>query len=217
LVLDSTPRRRFGVALGVVLTSVSAGLLGFAGTAAAHTNRSHADCVDDTTTLTVDLTAYNDRKPNTVKITDNGTVLHDGEFGKGYQDTFEVPGDVEHTFTIDVVAWDDPVKEQNDKNWSFTDEHVVKACVEVTEPPTEPSEPTTPPETTTTTTEPPAPTSSEAPPVPSTSPTTTTTAEVQEEALAETGASVALPLGIAGVLIVGGVVALFVVRRRSKA
>lgn len=215
MALNSTPRRRFGVALGVVFTTVSAGLIGFAGTAAAHTNKSHAECVDDTTTLTVDLTAYNDRKTNTVKITDNGTVLHEGDFGKNYQDSFEVPGDVEHVFTIDVEAWDDPKGEDNDKNWSFVAEHKVAACVEVTEPPVETT--TTTPPVETTTTEPPAPTSSEAPPVPSTSPTTTTTTEVQEEALAETGASIALPLGIGGLLVVGGAVALFVVRRRSKA
>jgi LPXTG-motif cell wall-anchored protein len=217
LALNLTPRRRFGVALGVVLATVSTGLIGFVGTAGAHTNRSSAECVDDTTTLTVDLTAYRDEKKNTVKITDNGTVLHEGEFGKNFQKEFDAPGDVEHIFTIEVKAWDDPKAE---KGWSFTDEHKVAACVEVTEPPTSTSETTPPSETTTTTTTteaPPAPTSSEvAPPVATTPPTTTTT-EVQEEALAETGASIALPLGIAGVLIVGGVGALFVVRRRSKA
>lgn len=210
MALNSTPRRRFGVALGVVLATASAGLIGFAGTAAAHTNKSHADCVDDTTTLTVDLTAYNDRKSNTVKITDNGAVLHEGDFGKDYQDAFEVPGDVKHTFTIDVVAHDD---KDGKKGWTFSDEHVVEACVEPTQPPTE-TEPTQPP-TETTTTEPPAPTSSEAPPVVTTSPSPSPVAE--EEVLAETGASIALPLGIGGVLIIGGVVALFVVRRRSKA
>jgi LPXTG-motif cell wall-anchored protein len=214
LALNLTPRRRFGVALGVVLATVSTGLIGLTGTAGAHTNRSAAECVDDTTTLTVDLTAYNKKKDNTVTVTDNGTVVHEGSFEENYQEKFEVPGDVEHVFTIEVKAWDDP---KGEKGWSFTDEHKVAACVEVTEPPTETTETTPPSETTTTTTEaPPAPTSSEAPPVATTPPTTTTT-EVQEEALAETGASIALPLGIAGVLIVGGVGALFVVRRRSKA
>jgi LPXTG-motif cell wall-anchored protein len=217
LALNLTPSRRFGVGLGVVLATVSTGLIGLAGVAGAHTNRSSAECVDDTATLTVDLTAYNDKKPNKVKITDNGTVLHEGEFGEDYQETFEAPGDVKHTFTITVEAWDDPIAEHNDKHWSFTDDHEVLACVKVTEPPTETTETTPPTETTTTTTEvPPTSTSSEAPPVPTTPPTTTTT-EVQEEALAETGASIALPLGIAGVLIVGGAGALFVVRRRSKA
>jgi LPXTG-motif cell wall-anchored protein len=216
LALNLTPRRRFGVALGVAVATVSTGLIGFAGTAGAHTNRSAAECVDDTTTLTVDLTAYNKKKDNSVKITDNGSVVHEGTFKENYREKFEVPGDVEHTFTIEVKAWDDPKAE---KGWSFTDEHKVEACVEVTTPPSTTTETTPPSETTTTTTEvPPTSTSSEAPPVPTTPPTTTTTTpEVQEEALAETGASIALPLGIAGVLIVGGAGALFVVRRRSKA
>lgn len=208
MALNSSPRRRYGVGLGVVLATVSAGMIGFVGTAAAHTNKSKAECVDDTTTLTVDLTAYNTKVKNTVKITDGETVLHEGEFPKGtYQEQFEVPGDVEHVFTIVVKAGDDP---EGKKGWSFTDEHKVEACVE-TPPPS--SETSTPPVETTTET--PAPTSSEAPPAPTTPPTTTTTE--QEEVLAETGASVALPLGIAGVLIVGGAGALFVVRRRSKA
>lgn len=208
MALNSTPRRRYGVAIGVVLTAVTAGMIGFVGTAAAHTNKSKAECVDDTTTLTVDLTAYNKREANTVKITDGDTVLHEGEFDENYQEQFEVPGDVEHVFTIDVKAWDDP---EGKKGWTFTEEHKVAACVEQTTPPS--SEPTTPPVETTTET--PVPTSSEAPPAPTTPPTTTTTE--QEEVLAETGASVALPLGIAGVLIVGGVGAMFFVRRRSKA
>jgi LPXTG-motif cell wall-anchored protein len=195
------------VGLGVVLATVSAGMIGFVGSAAAHTNKSSAECVDPTTTLTVDLTAYNTRVTNTVKVTDGETVLHEGEIKQGvYQEKFEVPGDVAHVFTIVVKAGDDL---DGKKGWSFTDEHKVEACVQ----------PTTPPETTTppveTTTETPAPTSSEAPPAPTTPPTTTTTEK--EEVLAETGASVALPLGIAGVLIVGGAGALFVVRRRGKA
>src|SRR5690349_4885110 len=181
-------------------------MVGFVGTAAAHTNSSKAECVDDTTTLTVNLTAYSGKHDNSVKITDGETVLDENaDFGKEYSKVFEVPGDVEHLFTIDVKAGD------NDR-YSFTKEYKVEACVET--PPPSSSEPSTPPVETTTET-PAPPTSSEAPPAPTTPPTTTTTE--QEEVLAETGASVALPLGIAGVLIVGGAGALFVVRRRSKA
>ncbi|MFI7679997.1 LPXTG cell wall anchor domain-containing protein [Actinophytocola sp. NPDC049390] len=184
-------------------------MIGFVGTAAAHTNKSSAKCEGDTTTLTVDLTAYNPEKTNSVTITDGDTVLHDDkDFGPEYKDVFEVPGDVEHVFTIDVKAGDDP---NGTEGWSFTQEYKIAACVEQTTPPS--SETTTPPVETTT--EAPVPTSSEAPPAPTTPPTTTTTE--QEEVLAETGASVALPLGIAGVLIVGGVGAMFFVRRRNKA
>ena len=206
MALNPSPRRRYGVGLGVVLATVSAGMIGFVGTASAHTNSSSAECVDPTTTLNVNLTAYSgkDEDKNTVKITDGDTVLDENnDFGKEYAKKFEVPGDVEHNFTIVVKAGDD------DK-YSFTKEYKVEACVQPTTPPSE----TTPPAETTTET-PAPPTSSEAPPAPTTPPTTTTTE--QEEVLAETGASVALPLGLAGVLIVGGAGALFVVRRRSKA
>ncbi|MDQ3788333.1 MAG: LPXTG cell wall anchor domain-containing protein [Actinomycetota bacterium] len=156
-------------------------MIGFVGTAAAHTNRSHAKCEGDTTTLTVDLTAYNPGKTNTVKITDGDKVLDENtDFGDKYQEVFEVPGDVKHVFTIEVKAGDDV---KGHEGWSFTKEYTVEACVEQTTPPTET--------------------------------TTTTTTTEQEEVLAETGASVALPLGIAGVLIVGGVGAMFFVRRRK--
>jgi LPXTG-motif cell wall-anchored protein len=217
MAINSTPRRRFGVALGVVLTTVTAGLIGFAGTASAHTNRTHASCEGDTTTLYVDLTSYNNRQANKVTVTDGDTVLHDGDFSVEYKHNFEVPGNVAHDFKVKAVAWDDP---NNQKGWSPTTEIHVNACVVEEQPPTTTTTTSTTEETTTTTTtseEQPS-TTTEAPPVASSTPvTTTTTAEVKEEALAETGASIALPLGIAGVLLVGGVVALFVVRRRGKA
>ncbi len=227
MALNSTPRRRFGVALGVVLSTATAGLIGFAGTASAHTPKINAGCDEETTTttLTVKLTNYNNKKDktNTVKVTDGETVLLDTtDFGKNFEKAFEVPGDVNHDFVVVVQAWDDP---EGKNKWSFTDRRSVEKCVE--QPPTETtttttitesSEPTT--TTTTTTTESSeVPTSSSEAPAPSTTTVvpTTTTAEVEEAALAETGASIGLPLGIAGVLIVGGAVALFVVRRRSKA
>lgn len=229
MALNSTPRRRFGVALGVVLSTVATGLIGFAGTAGAHTPKISAGCDEETktTTLTVKLTDYNNKKNkiNTVKVTDGETVLlEETEFGKGFEEEFEVPGDVDHQFTVVVKAWDDP---EGKNKWSFTDRRVVEKCVE--QPPTETTTTTTTTEsstpsssetTTTTTTESSeVPSSSSEAPAPSTTTVvpTTTSVEVEEAALAETGASIGLPLGIAGVLIVGGAVALFVVRRRSKA
>lgn len=221
MAVNPTPRRRYGVAFGVVLTGVTAGLIGFAGTAGAHTNRSFAECKNDKATLSVDLTFYNDREVNTVKVTDNGKVLHDGEFGKTFQRKFEAKGDVAHVFVVDVVAGDDPKEENNRDKWTFDAEYKVAACVTVTQPPATSSTSATPtseaPTSEAPTSEAPAPTSSEVAP-PSASPVPTTPAPAaQEEVLAETGASIALPLGIAGFLIVGGVGALFVVRRRGKA
>jgi len=220
MALNSNPRRRFGVALGAVLTGVAASLIGFAGTASAHTPDLKASCEGDTTTLSVKLTAYNAEKPNTVKITDGDKVLVDTtEFKTKFEDTFETSGAVDHVFTVTVKAWDDP---NGDKKFSFTKELKVTKCVTettTTTTTTETTSETTPPsETSSTPSETPTSSSTEAPPVSTTVvPTTTTTTEVEEAALAETGASIALPLGIAGVLLVGGAVLLFVVRRRSKA
>jgi LPXTG-motif cell wall-anchored protein len=238
LALNSTPRRRTGVALGVVLTGVAAGLIGFAGTASAHTPKISAECKEATsiTTLNVKLSAYNGSKANTIKITDGSTVLHEGDFRENFQKKFEAPGDVKHSFTVTVKAWDDPRAE---KGWSFESKRNVEACVtpppssssssssstppsstsESTPPSSEttsstPSSSTTPPPVVTTTVS-----TSSTPPAPTTTvlPTTTTPPNVEEAALAQTGASIGLPLGIAGVLIVGGVVLLFVMRRRNKA
>lgn len=206
MALNSTPRRRFGVALGVVLTGVTAGLIGFAGIASAHTPNIKAECKGETTVLKVRLDSYNARETNTVDVTDGDATLDSAEFGTNYDKKFEVAGDVDHSFTVTVVAGDD---KSGDRGWSFTKTLDVKACV-------------TPPETTTTTEAPPE-TTTEAPPTTTTTEAapvveTSTTAPpaAQGGPLAETGASIALPLGIAGVLIVGGVVALFVVRRRGS-
>jgi LPXTG-motif cell wall-anchored protein len=214
LALNSTSRRRFGVGLGVVLTGAVAGLIGFAGVASAHVPVISAECAGKTTTLTVTLSKYDGSKTNTVKITDGDTVLEDTQFKDSYSskksanaDKFAVASDVKHTFTVVVKAGDDP---SGKKGFSFTEQKVVEACV-------------TPPstETTTTTTEvPPPPTSATttspvAAPVVATS--TTTPAAQAAPPLAATGASIAIPLGIGGVLLVGGAALLFVVRRRSKA
>jgi LPXTG-motif cell wall-anchored protein len=231
LVLNSTPRRRFGVALGVLLTGVTAGLIGFTGVASAHTPKLSAECKGETTTLNVNLKDYNGQHANTIKVTDGNTTLAEGEFKASYSKKFEVAGNVDHKFLVSVKAWDD---KSGRNGWSFDKTLEIKACVttppsssettttttttEETTPPS--SSETTPPssssETTTTTTEVTS-SSSEAAPVTSPAATTTTSADVENAALAETGASIGLPLGIAGFLLVGGAILLFVVRRRSKA
>jgi len=213
LALNSTPRRSFGVALGVVLTGVTAGLIGFAGVASAHTHDVNAVCKGDTTVLTVNLKSYADGtkkgKENHVKITDNGGVLLETGFQSKLENkVFQVSGAVKHDFVVDVTAWDS-------NKYNAHEEVSVEACV--TTPPS--SSTTSETTTTTTTTEVTTPPSSstEAPPVVATSTTTSPPAPAaQGGPLAETGASIALPLGIAGVLILGGVGALFVVRRRSS-
>lgn len=228
MAFNSTPHRRFGVALGVILTGVTAGLIGFAGVASAHIPDVKAECKGETTTLNVKLTHYvaNSKKKNTIKITDGDEVLHEGDFRDKFEQKFEEPGDVDHHFTVTVKAWDDP---DGSRKWSFESKLDVKACVTPTETTTTTTESTTTTtESTTTTTESTTETTettdsttttTESQPVVETTPTTTTTPPVvkDEDELAFTGASVGVPLGIGGVLLVGGVVLLFVIRRRGKA
>lgn len=229
MALNSTPRRRFGVALGVVLTGVTAGLIGFAGIASAHTPAVSADCKGEVTTLKVDLTQYAvaKGKTNHVKITDGTTTLEDKDFGKEYRKSFDVSGAVEHSFTVKITAWDDP---EGRNKWTREEKRFVKACViPPTTTTTTSTTTTTPPSsqttttTSTTTTTPPSTqsttttTTTTVPTTTTTVPPTTTSANVEEAALASTGASIGLPLGIAGLLLVGGGVLLFIVRRRSKA
>jgi len=219
LALNSTPRRSFGVALGVVLTGVTAGLIGFAGVASAHTPKVSAECKGDTSVVSVNLTQYSVKqgKTNHVQVLDGTTVLDEKDFTDKYKSTFKVSGTVDHTFIVHIKAWDDPTGKHG---WSTDATLDVKACV-TTPPPTKTtsSQTTTTTTTTTSVTEvsTPASSSTEVAPVVATSTTAPPQPAAQGGPLANTGASIALPLGIAGVLIVGGVGALFVVRRRSKA
>ena len=207
----STARRRFGAALGAfgVSAVTAAALVGMAGTASAHTPKFTAECSSDAgvTTLQVELRAYNDQEPNTVKVTDGDTVLVDQEFGENFSKEWnDLDATVDHNFVLEVVAWDDP---NGQNGWTFSSKIEVGACVEPTTPPEEP-EPSEPAPTTEPSAPVEEPTSEPAPP-------TETSTEVEEVALAETGASVALPIGIGAVLLAGGVVLMVVVRRRSRA
>jgi len=200
----STARRRFGAALSILGVGVAAAaaLVGMAGTASAHKPDIKAECTDAGTVLQVNLENYDPNGTNSVKITDGDEVLLDTtEFGRSFSQSFDgLDATVDHAFTADVKAHDDP-----DGSKGFTKVLTAEAAACVTPPPT------------TTTTEAP-PTSSEAPPAPP-APTTTTPAAQPAPAppLASTGASIAIPLGIGAVLLVGGGVLLFVVRRRSRA
>lgn len=201
----STARRRFGAALTTLGVGVvaAAALVGMAGTASAHKPEISAQCTENGTVLEVHLKQYNANGENSVTVMDGETVLLEKTtFSKDFDKTFEgLDATVEHTFVVDVKAHDDP---NGDKGFSRVMEATAEACV--TPPPPPSSEV--------------PPTSSEAPPAPpSEAPTTTTPAPQPAPAppLAETGASIALPLGIGAVLLVGGGVLLFVVRRRGRA
>jgi LPXTG-motif cell wall-anchored protein len=200
----STAGRRFGAAISAVGVGIAAAaaLVGMAGNASAHEPQIAAQCTDKGTVVAVKLSRYDGNGVNTVRITDGDTVLLDTtQFGGSFEQSFDgLDATVDHVFTADVKAHDDP-----DGSRGFTKVLTATAAACVTPPPT-------------TTTEVP-PTTTEAPPVPPT--TTTTEAPAVQPApappLAETGASIALPLGIGAVLLVGGGVLLFFVRRRNRA
>lgn len=207
---NSTSRRRFGAAFGAfgVTVVASAALIGMAGTASAHTPVFSSDCSEEGSWVKVELTQYNDKQDNTVTVTIDGEQAIQEKFGKSFDKTFgDLDPAVAHTATIKVEAWDDP---NGDKGWSKTKEHTIEACVQPTTPP-EPSEPTETPSE-------PAPTTSEpAPPVQEITDEAPPEAAPADEPLAETGASIAIPLGIGGVLLAGGVALMVVVRRRGRA
>jgi LPXTG-motif cell wall-anchored protein len=214
----------------VVLTGVAAGLVGITGTAAAHTPNVSAECKSEATTLTVYLKAYvvKDGKKNRIKILDNNKEFKNEEFGAEFpKQTFKFSNTERHTFVVDVKASDG-------KKYDVHEVKTVEACgvppttTTTTVPPTTTTTTTVPPVTTTTTTTVPptttttATTTTTVPLVTTTTsssrpPVTTTTTKPAAPALASTGASIALPLGIGAALLAGGGVLLFVLRRRNKA
>ncbi|MEO6087551.1 MAG: LPXTG cell wall anchor domain-containing protein [Umezawaea sp.] len=196
--------------LGAITATATAGLalMAFAMPASAHTPTSGAKCVVDKAVLSVKL-AYYAQNGNKIVVKDGGTELVNTSFGSSYEKSWTLPGDVDHTFTIDVKASDGATH-----NYSKT--HTVKACVTPPTTTTKPSVPSTPPSTTTPPSTPPSSDVS----TPESTPETTTTAPVgaggaeATPPLAATGASPGWLL-LSGLGLVGaGAVALVVVRRK---
>ncbi|WP_133847344.1 LPXTG cell wall anchor domain-containing protein [Labedaea rhizosphaerae] len=193
------------IARRVLATGAIAGtaLLALTVPASAHTYRVSADCADGTSYLKVDLTAYNGDVTNTVKVTVDDQSVADESFKTSWQKNWnDLDATKAHTYTVAVQAGDD---QDGSRGFSFTKSGTIKACVEA------------PPTTTTTTEAPttqPTTTTSEAP-APTTSPAATPPAD--QGGLANTGASIGLPLGIGALLLVGGGALLLVVRKRRSA
>lgn len=197
------------VAIGAGAVAATA-LLALAVPASAHVPNVKAECKDGKTTLSVVLTKYvvHQGKTNTVQVTDGEqTLQEETNFGTSFSKTFETDGSVDHAFVVTVKAWDDP---KGEKGWSFVKRLPVTACVTptttTTVPPTETttttvSETTVPPTETTTTT--------------TAAPVTTTTAV--SGGLADTGASIAIPLVLGALLLVGGGALVLLTRRRGRA
>ncbi|MFJ6675552.1 hypothetical protein ACIQMJ_30980 [Actinosynnema sp. NPDC091369] len=210
---------RVGALVGAAVAALAATVFA-AVPASAHTPKLEASCKNGTTTLSVKLTAYAQNKANHVKVTLDGTKeLENKDFGASFEGKYSASGDVKRVFVVEVTAADD-------KKYSFKETKTVEACVV---PPT-----TT---TTTTTTTAPTTTTQETTSIPSSEPstssvstspsessapaTTTTTAAAvvpvadTGDGLANTGASIAIPLVIGVVLLGGGAALLIVLRKRA--
>ncbi|MER5262966.1 hypothetical protein ABTZ99_12945 [Actinosynnema sp. NPDC002837] len=205
---------RVGALVGAAVAALAATVFA-AVPASAHTPKLEAKCQDGTTTLSVKLTAYAEstsQKSNRIKVTVGDEELENKDFGRSFEGSYSVSGDVKRVFVVEVTAHDG-------NQYSFTEKKTVEACVVPTTTTTSPTTTTLPPTTTTepsTTTVPPTTTES-----PSSAPTTTTTTpEVVPVAdtgdgLANTGASIAIPLVIGVVLLGGGAALLIVLRKRA--
>jgi LPXTG-motif cell wall-anchored protein len=189
------------VARRVLATGAIAGtaLLALTIPASAHTNGVSSDCTDNGSYLKVDLTNYNGGVTNTVQVTVDGQSQADEQFKSAWNKNWDLANTAEHSYTVTVKAGDD---QDGSQGFSFTKSGKIAACV-------------TPPPTTTTTTVAPTTTTTSETPVPTTSPAATPPAD--QGGLANTGASVGLPLGIGALLLVGGGALLLVVRKRRSA
>jgi hypothetical protein len=194
---------------GLAASAVAAvALIALAVPASAHTPEAKSDCAKNgEATLTIHLKNYNWKKTNTVEVLEGDvSVFAATKFGSEFEKVLKFDGAVAHSWIVRVKAGDDP---NGTEGW--TKDIPVRSDV-CKQPPTSSSSSSSQP--TQSSTQPPAPSSSSA----AVAPTTTTTVAIGANAnLAETGASIALPLGIGALLLVGGGVLLLVMRRRGRA
>jgi hypothetical protein len=191
-------RRTLGAGAAVAVTA--AATLVLATPASAHTPKVEAFCEEGTTTLKVNLTNYNTTHGNFLTVVADDEVIIDGDdFGASFQQKWDdFDGTVDHVFVVEVDAWDD---QDGSKGWSFSETLDVEACAVA---------PTTTSEVAPTTTDEAAPTTTDEV-APTTSP-----AGGESGGLADTGASIAIPLVLGVLLLAGGGVLLLIVRRRGN-
>lgn len=192
------------------------GLMALAIPAGAHVPDAKAGCDKETSKpqVSVSFLKYRtedgkpDGMPNSVTVVEvkdgKKTMLKEVSFGKELVDTFvfdKLDGRVEHTFEVKVNAFDDQDKE-HPQGWTKTFRDLKsEVCDTSTPPSSESSTPSSP--------------SSQTPP-----PATTTTEAPVVGAnanLASTGVSIAVPLAVGALLLVGGGVLLVLMRRRGRA
>jgi LPXTG-motif cell wall-anchored protein len=209
---------RAGAFLGTLAVATTASVF-FAAPASAHTKDAWAKCVDEKSILNVNFLAYAPKdgdKQNRITITVDGEKkLEDNTgFGKKFVKQYELPSDVPHTFVIKVTAHDDD-------QYSFTKDDLKTPKCSKEQPPAEqpPAEEEPPAEEQPPAEEeqPPAEESSvPAAPTTTVAPTSVAPIAAEETPLANTGASIAIPLVI-GVVLLGGGAAVLVMQRKRAA
>ncbi|WP_029391359.1 LAETG motif-containing sortase-dependent surface protein [Streptomyces xiaopingdaonensis] len=188
------------------------GATAFLGTAiAAAPAQAHSPGFDvDCSTVSVDLTNYNEQVDNTVKITVDGKdLLAEQTFKREFHKKLDLP---EHKDEVTVRL---VVNAGDDDKFSRDEEKTAPACEETEPPAPTPSEtenPSTPPSS-----EAPAPPASEQPS--SSAPAAAPQQGGDSADLAETGSSNSTPMlaGIAAAVVIIGGVLLAVTRKRRSA
>jgi LPXTG-motif cell wall-anchored protein len=204
---------------GVTAVAIGAALV-LAIPASAHNATATANCAVDghpTVLIQADsFAALAKGKANTLEITEGNTTLFGPvNFGTTYEPNgksnnnpdpinLTVDGTVVHHLVVKVVAYDS-------SKYDFTIPLKTTVCEQPSKSPTPTPTPTptTPPTHTQSSTPPPATTTTQAEVAPAAATTTTPPAVAGTGTLPNTGVNVALPLGIAGALVVvgGGILA----------
>lgn len=189
-------RKTTGAGVAVALAAVAA--LALATPANAHTPKVQASCEDEGTTLKVKLSNYNAQDDNILTVVADGeAIIEEKVFGTSFDENWaDFDPTVKHEFVVEVIAWDDP---DGKKGWSFSETLPVEACA---------ATPPTTPEAT--------PTTSKVAPAANKVAPTTSPASGDSEGLANTGASIAIPIVLGVLMLVGGGALLFLVRRRDS-
>jgi hypothetical protein len=183
-------RTRRALSAGAAIALAAGAMLALAVPASAHSPKIEAACEEEVTTLQIKLINYNATGENSVSVVVDDEVLVDEVFETTFeQEWTDLDPKVAHVIEVDVSAWDDP---DGAKGWSVSEQLEVEACA--------PAAPTTPPM---------PPSSSEVAP--------TSPAGGDSGGLAETGASIAIPIVLGLLLLVGGGALLLMVRRRGSA
>ncbi|QFZ22172.1 LPXTG cell wall anchor domain-containing protein [Saccharothrix syringae] len=208
---------RVGAFAGTLAATAAASVL-FAAPASAHTPHLEPSCKDGQATLDVNLKDYQvkEGKTNHVVVKVNGETRTDRDFDRNFSQKYSAPADKDKvTFVVDIKAWDDV---NGEKRYTRTEVREVDPCpAKQQQPPAQQPPVEQPPVE-----QPPVDESSSAAPAPTTTvaPTTSSAAVVpiaaEETPLANTGASIAIPLVI-GLVLLGGGAALLIVQRKRAA